>query len=99
MIRPDTPPGTEIICIDDSPGQYGPSKLHKGEIYTVKSIEVAIDHEFIVLVHEVPPGIGFAPPYGALNTGYLLSRFRYLDLPPCLMEMLTAAPRQLELTP
>lgn len=99
MIRPDTPPGTEIVCIDDSPGAYGPSGLRKGEIYTVKSIETAIDRDAVVIVYEVKPGVAFEPPYGRLNTGYLLSRFRYLDLPPCLIELLVEAPRQLELTP
>jgi hypothetical protein len=99
MIRPDTPPGPEIICINDSPGRYGPSGLRKNEIYTVKSIERGIENEFLVVIHEVPPGVGFAPPYGALSIGYLLSRFRYLDLPPCLTDLLAAAPLQLELTP
>lgn len=100
MIRPDTPPGTEIVCIDDSPGRYGPSGLVKGGIYTVNSIEQGLDKEPLVIVYEVTPTVAFEPPYGMLNLGFLLSRFRYLDLPPCLTELLktTRIPSDLETT-
>jgi hypothetical protein len=96
MISPDTPPGTEIVCIDDSDGAYGPSRLCKGSVYTLKSIEQTLDHDFVAVLHEVPPGVAYDMAFGKLNTGYLLCRFRYLEIPRSLSSLLTEKVRELE---
>lgn len=96
MISPDTPPGTEIVCIDDSDGAYGPSRLSIGEVYTLRSIEMGVDGDFVATLHEVPPGTTYNMAFGVLNIGYLLCRFRYLELPNSLTELLTEQPIKLE---
>jgi hypothetical protein len=92
MISPDTPPGTEIVCIDDSDGAYGPSRLTLGEVYTLRSIEMGVDGDFVATLHEVPPGVTYNMALGVLNLGYLLCRFRRLELPNSLTELLTEQP-------
>ena len=85
MISPNTPPGTEVICIDDDPDSYTyPNTyylgdldgLMKGEIYTVKEIIPAMPayktkSEYEVVVHEIHR-IG--------GRGFAIERFRYLDI-------------------
>lgn len=96
MISPDTPPGTEIVCIDDSDGAYGPSRLSMGEVYTLRSIEMGVDGDFVATLHEVPPGTTYNMAFGVLNLGYLLCRFRLLEIPRSLSSLLTEKERELE---
>jgi hypothetical protein len=92
MISPDTPPGTEIVCIDDSDGAYGPSRLTLGQVYTLRAITIGIDGDFVATLHEVAPGVTYNMALGVLNLGYLLCRFRRLELPNSLTELLTEQP-------
>lgn len=90
MIRADTPPGTEIVCVDAAPGPYGESGLQQGAIYTVERIAPAIDGGHVVVVAELPPCESFAPPWGLVDIGFELKRFRYLDIPRSLTRLLEA---------
>jgi hypothetical protein len=96
MISPDTPPGTEIVCIDDSDGAYGPSRLCKGSVYTLKSIEESIDGDFVATLHEVEPQTVYDVRYCFINAGWLLCRFRLLEIPKSLSSLLTEKTRELE---
>jgi len=98
MISPDTAPGTEIICIDDSSGPYGNGGLRKGLLYTVECIAPAITGGHVVLLIELRPWKTYAQPWGVVDVGFELKRFRYLDIPVELMRLLASAPRQLEIT-
>lgn len=95
MISPDTPPGTEVVCIDDSPGAYGPTNLRMGDVYTLRSIEESVDGDFVATLHEVPLQTVYDIRFCYLQTGYLLCRFRYLEIPNSLNELLTV--RELDL--
>ena len=64
MISPDTAPGTEIICIDDSSGPYGNGSLCKGSIYTVERIAPAITGGYVVVLLELRPWKTFTLPVG-----------------------------------
>lgn len=97
MIRPDTAPGTEVVCIDDSPGKYGNSGLHMGEIYVVDKICEAISGNHVVFLSDVPPWEGYAAPWGIVYIGFELRRFRYLDIPSSLTGLLTDVVREHEL--
>jgi hypothetical protein len=88
MIRADTPPGTEVVCLDDAPGKLGPSGLSKGAVYTVKLIAPGIDGGHVVLLHEVSEYTAYSAPHGRVRGGFHLYRFRYLDLPLCLTGLL-----------
>ncbi len=88
MISPDTPPGTEVICIDASAGPYGTGGLAPGEIYTVRRIETALEKRYAVLLDELPPVEVCMPPWGMVTIGFELKRFRYLDIPETLTELL-----------
>ncbi len=96
MISPDTAPGTEIICIDDSSGPYGIGSLSKGSIYTVERIAPAITGGYVVFLLELRPWTTFTLPWGAIDVGFELKRFRYLDIPRELTELLARAPKELE---
>jgi len=79
MISPDTPPGAEIICIDTSPGAYGPCPLSLGALYTVKEMVFSKTDGYGVVLHEVPVRLvwrGIIPH----RLGWGLRRFRYPDL-------------------
>lgn len=91
MIDPETPPGAEIICIDAAPGPYGAGGLVLGGIYTVARIFAAIEGGHVVVVEEIPPWTTYAPPWGAVEIGFGLRRFRYLDIPRELTELLEEA--------
>jgi|ERR1019366_4579878 hypothetical protein len=100
MISPDTAPGTEVICIDDSSGPYGNGSLCKGSIYTVELIARTITGGYAVVLLELKPWTTFMPPWGPVDVGFELRRFRYLDIPRELNELLvTAQPRFLEVEP
>ncbi len=88
MISPDTPPGTEIICIDASAGPYGPVGLALGEIYTIERIESALYDGHVVLLSELPHSQAYEPPWGQVTIGFNPRRFRYLDVPDSLVALL-----------
>lgn len=92
MIRRDTPPGTEIVCIDAAPGPYGNVRLTQGDIYTVCRVAPAINGGDVVLLDEIPPIETYAPPWGLVELGFELRRFRYLDIPKALTRLLEVAP-------
>lgn len=91
MIRGDTPPGTEIVCIDAAPGPFGSVRLRHGDIYTVLRVATAINGGYVVLLDEIAPIETYAPPWGLVELGFELRRFRYLDLPKELTRLLEAA--------
>lgn len=96
MIRRNTPPGTEIVCIDAGPGPYGNVRLRRGEIYTVLRVAPAINGGDVVLLDEVAPVETYAPPWGLVELGFELRRFRYLDIPDELTRLLEAAPEEID---
>jgi hypothetical protein len=98
MISPDTAPGTEIICIDDTAGPYGHGGLYKGSIYTVSRIARAITGGYVVVLLELRPWTTFTLPWGAIDVGFELRRFRYLEIPRELNELLARASKELETT-
>jgi hypothetical protein len=85
MISPMTPPGTEVICINDDPDAFINPKyfyigdlngLKEGEIYTIFKIYPTqpcnwIMSEYEVIVYEIDR------PFGR---GFAIERFRYLEL-------------------
>lgn len=93
MISPDTPPGTDIVCLDDSAGRYGPSGLVRGRIYTVDRIRQGLHGEFVAILADLAPSISYALPWGKVTIGYALRRFRYLDIPDELTRLLQARRR------
>jgi len=98
MISPDTSPGTDVICIDDNAGPFGAGGLRKGMIYTVARIVPAITGGYAVVLAELAPWEGFAPPWGVVEVGFDLKRFRYLNIPKSLTELLTTTPVDLDAT-
>ena len=88
MIRPDTPPGAEILCVDAADGPYGRCGLTRGEIYTVARIARAIDGGHVVILEEIAPWRTYAHPWGVVEIGFELRRFRYLDIPDELTSLL-----------
>jgi hypothetical protein len=96
VIRADTPPGEEIVCIDATDGPWGAAALTLGAIYTVERIIATIDGEFAVLLAEVESPRIYAPPWGMVTIGFARRRFRYLDLPDSLTGLLKATARRAE---
>ncbi len=96
MISPDTPPGTEVVCVEAGPGRYGDGGLRRGAIYTVERIAPAIDGGYVVVLSEIPPWQTYTPPWGLVGIGFELRRFRYLDLPASLTNLLEEASKELE---
>jgi hypothetical protein len=96
MISPDTPPGTEVVCVDAGPGRYGDGGLKRGAIYTVERIAPAIDGGHVVVLSEIPLWETYSPPWGLVGIGFELRRFRYLDIPDALMQLLEEASREKE---
>jgi len=94
MIRPDTPPGTEVICVDATAGPYGNGGLSAGALYTVERIAPAISGGYAVVLAEISPGHAYSPPWGIVGIGFELKRFRYLDIPKSLSALLNAATRE-----
>lgn len=93
MISPDTPPGTEVVCVQAGPGRYGDGGLRRGAIYTVERIAPAIDGGYVVVLTEIPPWQTYTPPWELVGIGFELRRFRYLDLPASLTNLLEEATR------
>jgi hypothetical protein len=87
MISPHTPPGTEIVCIEDRPGRYGAVPVKKGEIYTLDKIVMGLDKPCAFLQGIAPPR-SLHPVHGEITIGFGLERFRPLDIPPCLSALL-----------
>lgn len=98
MIRPDTPPGAEVVCIDASAGPYGTGGLEQGAVYTVERIARAIDGGHVAVLAEIPPWEAYSPPWGLVEIGFELRRFRYLDIPGELRALLTRASKEAETT-
>ncbi|GLI93706.1 hypothetical protein [Methylocystis echinoides] len=96
MISPETPPGTEVVCVEAGPGRYGDGGLRRGAIYTVERIAPAIDGGHVVVLTEIPPWQTYTPPWGLVGIGFELRRFRYLDLPASLTALLEESPVELE---
>ena len=96
MISPDTPPGTEVVCVEAGPGRYGDGGLRRGFIYTVEQIAPAIDGGNVVVLSEIPPWQSYTPPWGLVGIGFELRRFRYLDIPHSLTRLLEDAPVEIE---
>ena len=97
MISPHTPPGTEVCCIDDSPGPYGPTGLSKGAYYTIKSIEIGLTScGFVAILGEIQPLEVYDQRFGPVVAGFGLYRFRYLETPKKLMDLQYANTKQLE---
>jgi hypothetical protein len=96
MITPDTPSGTEVVCVEAGPGRYGDGGLRRGAIYTVERIAPAIDGGYVVVLTEIPPWQTYTPPWGLVGIGFELRRFRYLDLPESLTNLLEEASKELE---
>ena len=92
MISSNTPPGTEVVCIEATPGRYGDGGLRRGAIYTVERIAPAIDGGHVVVLGEIPPWQTYTPPWGLIGIGFELRRFRYLDIPDSLTRLLEDAP-------
>lgn len=91
MISRDTPPGAEIVCVDATDGPYGECGLTRGAIYTVARIVRAIDGGHAVILEEVSPWSTYAYPWGVVEVGFELRRFRYLDIPDELTSLLEEA--------
>jgi hypothetical protein len=96
MINPETPPGTEVVCVEAGPGRYGDGGLRRGAIYTVDRIAPAIDGGYVVVLSEIPLWQTYTPPWGLVGIGFELRRFRYLDLPRSLTRLLEDAPVEIE---
>lgn len=92
MISPNTPPGTLVCCIDNSPGNYGPVGLTLGGYYTIDSIVKAQSGVAVATLVEVAPELVFDIPYGPMLLGFSLSRFRYLCIPDMFAELLVQKP-------
>ncbi len=96
MISPETPPGTEVVCVEAGPGRYGDGGLLHGANYTVERIAPAIDGGHVVVLSEIPPWQTYTPPWGLVGIGFELRRFRYLDLPNSLTQLLKEAEKEKE---
>lgn len=78
MIPTNLSPGTEIICIDDSPNQRGEeTNVVKGEIYTIKGYSLNKD-DISVLLNEIEPARTFTL-LGQIVVGYYRYRFKLLE--------------------
>ena len=55
--------------------------LCKGSIHTVERIAPAITGGYVVVLLEPRPWTTFTLPWGAIDVGFELKRFRYLDIP------------------
>lgn len=91
MISPDTAPGTLVVCLDPSPGPFGPTPLKRGGCYTIKGILPSND-SFVATLMEFPPMMFFSETRGMMELGYSLKRFRYLRIPRTLTSLLTSNP-------
>lgn len=97
MIPLDTPPGTDIVCIDAAPiiGGDGSRRIAfpiaPGEVVTLAVWIDLSEHGPGVVLREYPTLCGF-------NVAFSPARFRLLDLPKELTELLTRerAPRRRE---
>jgi len=89
MISPHTPPGTKIVCINDT---RAIAPIKKNEVYTVAEI-VPVEKspsKFHVILAEIEIGITWQTMTDA--KGFSLHRFRYLDLPRSITALLNTQP-------
>ncbi len=89
MISPHTPPGTKIVCIND---QRAIAPIKKNAVYTVAEI-VPVEKspsKFHVVLVEIEIDATWQVMTDA--RGFSLHRFRYLDLPSCLTDILNMQP-------
>jgi hypothetical protein len=49
-----------------------------------------------VVLGEIPPWQTYTPPWGLVGIGFELRRFRYLDLPASLTQLLDEAEKETE---
>jgi hypothetical protein len=93
MIPLNTPPGTEIVCIDDDINSHLVAGvnyrkefcLSRGTVYTLKRWSCNELGNPTVHVHELPRR-------GITDPGYDARRFRLLEIPRCLTELLEREP-------
>jgi hypothetical protein len=89
VISPHTPPGTKIVCIND---KRAIAPIKKNAVYTVAQI-VPVEKspsKFHVILVEIEIGITWQTMTDA--KGFSLHRFRYLDLPKSLTNLLNVQP-------
>ena len=99
MIPLNTPPGTEIVCVDDSPGRWkhpayvrpsgGMDGLSRGAIYTVRDFVMTVHGVLSVRLNEIARPIR---PADVFEVGFLPERFRLLEVHPSLTALLDANP-------
>jgi hypothetical protein len=89
MISPHTPPGTKIVCIND---KRAIAPIKKNAVYTVAEI-VPVQKspsQFHVVLVEIQIDQVWQVMTDA--RGFSLHRFRYLDLPSSLTNLLNTQP-------
>ncbi len=89
MISPHTPPGTKIVCIND---KRAIAPIKKNAVYTVAEI-VPVEKspsKFHVILVEIDIDITWQTMTDA--KGFSLHRFRYLDLPRSITDLLNVQP-------
>jgi hypothetical protein len=89
MISPHTPPGTKIVCVND---KRAIAPIKKNSVYTVAEIvpvEKSPSKFHVVLVE-----IEIDEVWQAMTDarGFSLHRFRYLDLPRSITDLLNVQP-------
>jgi len=89
MISPHTPAGTKIVCIND---KRAIAPIMKNSVYTVAEIVPVpkSPSKFHVVLVEIEIDVTWQVMTDA--RGFSLHRFRYLDLPTCLTDILNTQP-------
>jgi hypothetical protein len=95
MISANTAPGTKVVCIDDALGKCGPCVPHlgglkKGAVYTVLRMNPDPEGLITVVLAEIDRRKFLWMPWE--ESGFYRSRFRYLELPSILTEILAGQP-------
>jgi hypothetical protein len=80
---PNTPPGTDVVCVDSRPGRFGETGLRLGGYYVVDEIVEGLSGEFVVKLCGFECKLKFDVS-GPCIVGFSLCRFRYLELPKSL---------------
>lgn len=102
MISPHTPPGTRVVCIDDSSYKYLPT-LVKGRVYIVDSMEPTTYGDVGVCLVEMLSHHAKRYPEGwwlwkkEYQYSYVRDDFELAALPECLTSILQGAPLDSEL--
>ena len=94
MISSWTPPGTKVVCIDDSPCPImGANPLRRDAVYT---IDLWKEEDYVYLAEFPREPVGHV---GTFRLAFLRNLFRPLSLPTLLTSLLDSAPtpaRELE---